>query len=159
MYFLWLIVIVLSSCSSVKVKLIGKVSMIATRNVESKVEYGVISSYAGSGKKELKRNKGETIEQAIDNLVRTVPGGEFLKNVKIYKVGEIYYAVEGDVCGSLKDISFHGWHKGDTVQWKANFKNKKGRIINLKDDKTCTVKEIESEKNYDILYEDLTKIE
>lgn len=155
-FYLWLFAIALSSCTSIKE--IGKVTMIATRNVESNTEYGLITSYAGSGKKILKRNKAKTIEQAIDNVVRSVPGGEFLKNVKMYRIGD-HYAVEGDVWGTTKDISFQGWHKGDNVQWKSNFKTRKGQIVSLKDDKVCIVKETESGNVSDVRYENLIKTE
>ena len=89
----------MSSCMSTKE--IGKLNMISNRNVDSKMDYVLIKNYAGSSKKELKRNKDVSIEKAIDKVVKATPGGEFLKNVRIYIVDGKYYAVEGDVWGYL----------------------------------------------------------
>jgi hypothetical protein len=87
----------LTSCMSSKQ--IGKLNMISNRNVDSKMDYVLIKNYVGGSKKELKRYKGKTIEEAIDKVVKATPGGEFLKNVKLYVIDSKYYAVEGDVWG------------------------------------------------------------
>lgn len=96
MYILTL-AILMGSCMSVKQ--IGKLNMISNRNVDSKMEYANLKNYAGGSRKELKRLKAPTLEGAIDNVVKKVPGGEFLKNVKIYVINSKYFAVEGDVWG------------------------------------------------------------
>lgn len=96
MYILTL-ALLMGSCMSVKQ--IGKLNMVSNRNVDSKMDYSNLKNYAGGSRRELKRLKSETLEGAIDNVVKKVPGGEFLKNVKIYVVNTKYYAVEGDVWG------------------------------------------------------------
>ncbi len=68
-------------------KRIGDLTMISTRNVDSKTEYVELSRYV--------KSKGKTVEIAIDKAIKTVPGGEFMKNVTIYSNGKI----EGDVWG------------------------------------------------------------
>lgn len=159
----------LASCMSVKQ--VGKLNMISNRNVESKVEYELVKSYSGGSKKELKKSKAITIEDAIDNTVRAVPGGEFLKNVKVYLVNGKYFAVEGDVWGIANNITFKGFKIGDKVTWK----NKKspmdkltnsgkkdyltGRIASLKNDKTCFVKVDGEEQTVELLYDDITKVQ
>ncbi len=89
--------ITLTSCLSAKQ--IGKLNMVSNRNIDSKMEYVSLKNYTGGSRKELRRYKSESLEGAIDQVVKAVPGGEFLKNVKIYVVNKKYYAVEGDVWG------------------------------------------------------------
>ena len=142
------LVTITSSC--VKVRLIADLNMISTRNVESK-EYILIKNYQGSqgNKKQLKKSKDKTIDEAINTTVRNTPGGEYLKNVKIYEIFKGYkirYAAEGDVWG-LKDtpISHMGFSIGDKVQWTSmeNFKKvvHVGYITSFKDIEFATVKE------------------
>ena len=56
---------------------------------------------------------------ALTNTVMQVPGGEFVKNAKIYRVGKEYWAVVGDVWGypipETKDIT--GYAIGEKVRW------------------------------------------
>lgn len=155
----------LSACTSVKQ--IGKLNMISTRNVDSKMEYALVSSYAGGSKKELKKSRAKTIEDAIDQTVRSVPGGEFLKNVKVYIVNSQYFAVEGDVWGTAEKekIAFRGFKVGDKVTWKMRkdaLSNKKfvtGKITSLKSDKACLVQCDEDGKIVELIYDELAKTE
>lgn len=96
-FFIITIIFCMASCMSVKQ--IGKLNMISNRNVDSKMEYKLIKNYVGGSKREFRKHKGKSLEEAIDNVVRSVPGGEFLKNVKIYHIDGKYYAVEGDIWG------------------------------------------------------------
>lgn len=155
-----IISVVLCSCTSIKQ--IGSVNMISTRNIESAASYKLIKSYAGSGKSELKKNKAKTVEQAVDAVVRSTPGGEFLKNVKVYVIDSKYYSVEGDVWGVASEITFKGFRAGDRVTWKTHSlangdKFYTGIIISLKDDKKCLVKEDVGGETREIKYEDLSK--
>ncbi|MES2287600.1 MAG: hypothetical protein V4547_18035 [Bacteroidota bacterium] len=93
----------ITSCMSTKQ--IGKLNMISNRNVDSKMDYKLIKNYVGGSRKELRRYKGKSLEEAIDNVVKATPGGEFLKNVKIYIVNSKYYAVEGDIWGTPVTVS------------------------------------------------------
>ena len=77
---------------------IGDLTMISTRNVDSKTDYELLQRYSvGKGKKKKGR---DPLDQAVDKAVRGIPGGEFLKNIKIYvKQGGRKIKVEGDVWG------------------------------------------------------------
>lgn len=145
-----------TSCTSVKQ--IGKVNMISNRNVDPKLDYDVITTYSGGSNRELKKSKAKTVEDAIDQTVRKVPGGEFLMNVKIYMVNGQYIAIEGDVWGVKSNISYRGFKVGDKVTWKTKGTFKMGTIKSLKDDKICL---IETE-NGDIIekkYDEISKAE
>jgi hypothetical protein len=85
---------------------IGKLNMISTRNVDSTTEYILLKDYVGATNKDLKKTTAKTIEDAIDEAVKSVKGGEFLKNVSLFEVKRgfwffkrTYYAIEGDVWG------------------------------------------------------------
>ncbi len=166
-----LFAVILSSCS-VTVKKVGNVNMISNRNIDSNLKYKQISTYSGGSKKELKKSKSETIEDAVDKTVKKVPGGEFLMNVKIYLVQhsseEQYFAVEGDVWGTPQKKSYRGFKIGDKVIWKNKsvlkvFDTEKafltGTINALKDDKTCFVTIDKTKIIVELSYDDITKTE
>jgi hypothetical protein len=140
----------ITSCTSVKQ--IGKVNMISNRNVDTKLNYQAISTYSGGSKKELKKSRAVTIEDAVDKTVRKVAGGEFLMNAKIYLIDNIYIAVEGDVWGVASNVTFRGFKVGSKVTWETITGFKTGIIKSLKDDLTCLI-ELEDgsiiEKKYD----------
>ena len=98
--YMFLFAVLVTACTSVKQ--IGKINMISTRNVDPNLKYEVISTYSGGSKRELKKSKSTSIEDAIDQTVKKVPGGEFLMNCKIYLINSKYIAVEGDVWGNPK---------------------------------------------------------
>ena len=149
---------------------IGKVNMISNRNVESSAPYVLIRNYAGTESKDaLKKSEELTIESAIDRVVRATPGGEFLKNVKLYRVRDRYFAVEGDVWGLEQNRMMRGFRPGHAVQWKADLKLRRklenrsplaqGVIVELKDDRVCTVKETTTGQVLELTYEELTRVE
>jgi hypothetical protein len=145
------------SCAATKVEQIGELSMISRRNIDTKMEYVLVKSYAGGGK-EFKKSRAINIQEAIDQTVRNVPGGEFMKNVKIYLVGEKgdkkYFAVEGDVWGQ-GEASYKGFRVGDKVQWKTLTGTRVGFIRGFIDDQKCMVQEegktVATEEQYDKL--------
>lgn len=152
--------LILSSCTSAK--LVGELNMVSTRNVEN-TEYVLIKSYEGATKRQLKKSRAEDLNQAIDATVQNTPGGEYLKNAKVFLVETLtgtFYAVQGDVWG-LKNatISHQGFKIGDKVQWKQGMQQKQGLITNLKDGKVCTIKEDDSENYVNIEYSKLTIIQ
>lgn len=156
------VVVLMSSCTSVKE--IGNLNMISTRNVESKSNYVLIKNYAGGSKKELKKSKAETIEDAVNNTVKGVAGGEFLKNTKIFKVTKHYvlfysyfYAAEGDVWGLDGDITFRGFRKGDKITIKLKKEFKTATIQSFVDDKKCLIKLDSTGAIIEASYDDLTK--
>jgi hypothetical protein len=75
----------------------GNLTMVSTRNVDSSVEYKPLKTYVTA---RGTSQRGEALQVAIDNAVKSVPGGEFMKNVKISvsQNGQIV-RVEGDVWG------------------------------------------------------------
>ncbi len=153
----------MSSCSTVID--LGKLNMISDRNIDSKGDYVLIKNYAGGSKKEikkaLKKTKATTLDAAVDETVRNVAGGEFLKNVKVYGVKKkevMYLLVEGDVWGVAGDVSFRGFKVGDKVQWKELTVYKKGTITGLTDADKCMVKEDGKENSKSFKFSSLTKV-
>lgn len=174
--------IVLSSCGSTYfIHPVGELSMVATRNIDKSVNYVQLKAYAGiSGTeieaamaaakkgvikrknpivKEINAYKAKLINQTVDNVVKSVAGGEYLFNSKFYLVGEVpggmgkkviiyNYIASGDVWG-VKDANAN--IKGFKVSDKVVFTNTKecqkmlgknfvgeigkqysGKVINLK---------------------------
>ncbi|MFN6039861.1 MAG: hypothetical protein ACK452_15435 [Bacteroidota bacterium] len=88
----------------------GRLNMVSVRNIDSKTNYQMLQKNIEYTKKEMRKNCKETIEQAIDDAVKKVPGGEYLMNAKInvcvvpgsafngYRT-KCYYIVTGDVWG------------------------------------------------------------
>ena len=155
-------------CSQVKIIQIGKLNMASNRNMDSNTNYVLLKTYAGASKNELKRNKSKNIEEAIDLVVKSTPGGEFLKNIKVFelykrgqKVEEKYFAVEGDVWG-LDDPKFQmqqGFRVGDKVVFKDLIGKKRfGFIKNLKNEETCMVQLEDNGKPVELSYDNLNKI-
>lgn len=154
--FLFLLIALLSSCSP-SVKQIGKVNMISNRNIETKLDYSLISSYSGASEKELKKTRATSVEDAIDQTVRKIPGGEFLMNAKLYIVNNKYFAAEGDVWGKSDNLSYRGFKVGDKVV-VDKLKNSTATIKSLKDDKSCFI-ERENGKVEEVKYDRLSKAE
>jgi hypothetical protein len=157
---LLLIAIIFSSCTAVKE--IGKINMISTRNVDPKLDYKSLNSYAGGSEHELKKSKAKNIQEAVDETVKKIPGGEFLMNAKIYLISEKYFAVEGDVWGSTRDangISFRGFKVGDKVTWKKMGKYRTGTFKAFKTNNSCLVDSDEQNKTIELNYDDITKLE
>jgi hypothetical protein len=150
-------IFLLASCA-VTTKQIGSVSMISNRNVESSTNYVLLKSYMGSSQKELRKSKAETIQDAIEQVVKATPGGEFLKNVKLYTTSKKYFAVEGDVWGIATNANFRGFAVGDKIKWTKLFKDYTGIIVDLKNDKSCTVKADTDGSIMELDYKNLTKI-
>ena len=158
--------LLMTSCGSVTQ--IGKVNMIANRNVDPNAKYQAISTYSGGSTKELKKSTATSIEDAVDQTVKKVPGGEFLMNTKVYVINKKYIAVEGDVWGLPSEKVFRGFKQGDRVTWKnksilnnplGSAKYLKGTISALKDDKTCLVQvDNVDNKTVSLSYDEITII-
>jgi len=155
-----------TGCASVTVKQIGSVNMISTRNVDPKLNYASLATYAGGGNA-LKSSKALTLQDAVNNTVKTVPGGEFLMNAKVYVVThgseeEKFLAVEGDVWGQ-SDQGYRGFKVGDRVTFKnpSFFTTQKfltGTVASLKTTEVALVRpEGPDEKLLESSYDDMTK--
>lgn len=161
---LFLIVPLLTGCfsASVSVKQIGKVNMISMRNFDNSVKYEPLATYFGGSQSEIEKSQAKTIEEAIEQTVRKVPGGEFIMNAKIYAVGDSRFAVEGDVWGNPLYVGIRGFKVGDRVTWSKNGSGSgnftTGTINALKDDKTCLI-QVDSKANeiVEVNYDRLSK--
>ena len=149
-------IVALNSCGP-SIKQIGNLNMISTRNVSTKEQYVNLRNSVGNENRDLKRNKAATLDQAVGNLVKNVPGGEFVQNVKVYAIGK-YYAVSGDVWGLSGEINHKGFKVGDHIMWKDGFVKYTGVITELKDDRECTVKQGENGKIRIVAYAEMSKI-
>src|SRR5947209_8287793 len=110
----------LTGCGSWK--RIGDLTMMASRNLDSKTNYQELSRYTAAPK-----HGAPTLEEALDAAVAQVPGGEFMRNVQVYSKGNRVRVV-GDVWGRRPS----GWlaaqqaqqaladqfSAGDKVVWK-----------------------------------------
>lgn len=153
-------IISIQSCTSVKQ--IGDINMVSSRNVDKTMDYVLLRNYMGGNKNEIKDSKKleiTSLENAINKVVKETPGGEFLKNVKIYLVDGKYIAVEGDVWGTagMKE-NYRGISLNDHVIYKDG-KVYKGKIVALKSDKICFFQEFGETKIIQIGYDNLTKSE
>jgi hypothetical protein len=149
---------ILSSCISVKQ--VGKLNMISNRNIDSQLNYELLASYSGGSKKELKKSRAMTVEDALDKTVKRIPGGEFLMNAKMYtvtKFNKVYFAMEGDVWGTKSNVAYRGFKVGDKVIIDGVL-NTTATIKALKDDKTCFIERIGGIIE-EIKYDRLTKAE
>jgi len=109
-----LMMILLNSCRV----FLGDLTMISTRNVDPNAKYIELKRYANG-----KSRRFETgIESAVNDAVKSAYGGEFMKNVSIYKRGK-KILVEGDVWGLIVEQTYGrsniGLNMGDTVYWKS----------------------------------------
>ncbi len=145
----------LSSCA--KPILIGSINQISTRNVNSSEKYELLKRYAGSGEKELIKNLSKTVEGSVENVLKSTAGGEYMMNVKLYKMNN-KYAVEGDVWGLPNKSDIRGFIVGDRVAFKYMYDVVHGEITALIDGQKCYVKfkdkkgkELEKEIQYDKL--------
>ena len=69
----------------------------------------------------------ETIPEAINSTVQSVPGGEFIMNAKVYLIDGEYFAVEGNIWGATSK-EYRGYEIGDFIQWSTMVGEKQGRI-------------------------------
>jgi hypothetical protein len=127
----------LSACT--RVVQVGQINLISNRNIDKSENYELLNTYQGSDRKFIKKSRATSIQQAVDNTVRTVPGGEYLMNVKIYQINRRYFAVEGDVYGNKKNANMRGFQVGDSVLYVLNKKVFPGAIIKIINTASCIV--------------------
>lgn len=160
-YLFFPLFLLLVSCGSQVIQ-IGNLNMISTRNIEDNSDYKLLRAYVGNDQNNRFRDvKAKSLNESVNNVVRMVPGGEFLKNVKAYRIGE-YYAVEGDVWGLHENSKeMRGFSVGQKVQGKGKYKSVirtyKGIIVELKTDKYAIV-QTEDGLYVEMLYDKMIKI-
>lgn len=115
----------MSSCAY---RRIGDLTMVATRNVDSKTDYVELRRHVEAT---YKLRKHDALEAVIDRAVKEVSGGEFMKNAVISIKGDRKVKVQGDVWGvagngvELKE----GQHKRlDRKKRNAEFDKQKEEI-------------------------------
>lgn len=156
------LILLVSNASAQKPELVGSFNLVSTRNIETGKDYVLLSSYAGGTDAEMKKSKALTADDAINNVVKSVAGGVYMMNVKIYLVGYgKYYAAQGDVYGIAGQVSDqHGWKVGDHVQYSTpvTLMKSKGVIIDLNNNNECTVKDDASGKVYVVKFDKLVSL-
>ena len=166
-----IVAITLSFTSCFTVKQIGQLTMISNRNIDHNQNYELLRGYVGSTDAERKKSRATTLQQAIDEAVQKVPGGEYMMNVRMYEIlygkKRQYYSVDGDVWGIKQNSSeqtsaaggtYYSFKEGDNVTWKKGSKYYTGVIISMKDKKKCLIK---TDQTGDVInedYEDISKI-
>lgn len=124
---------------SKKVKKIGEINMISSRNISNVADYEILASYARGNYKKITKSKATTLQDALYQTVKEVPGGVFLMNATFYIVKNKYFAVEGDVWGSKQNAQYKGFKVGDRVMWKTITGYKKGVVEAIKNSEECVV--------------------
>jgi len=90
---LFLSMLVLSGCSFQR---IGNLTMVSTRNIDTSTNYVELKrNVSGTSK----MRKGDALQEAIDEAVNSVPGGEYLMNTVVYVKDNRIVKVTGDVYG------------------------------------------------------------
>ena len=132
--------IALTSCSI----RIADLTMISTRNIDSDKQYKELKKYTIGKDRSLYSILfigplgSPDIEDAIDDAIKKVPGGEYMKNVVIREKYPFFllfsmrtFQVEGDVWGipQTKIQNIYGYKVGEQVMWKQMGKWKTGEII------------------------------
>lgn len=115
----------LASCKYTR---IGDLTIVSTRNIDMKADYVELRRYV-TVKVKIKDN--QAMEQAIDEAVREVPGGEFMKNAKVYVRGSKKIKVEGDVWGVAgQNLTDKQQEKLEKKKSKAEYKKQKEALQN-----------------------------
>ncbi|WP_299459044.1 hypothetical protein [uncultured Microscilla sp.] len=182
-YFLAVVTALLSSCTpQVHLKSTGRLTLASTKNVGFDKKYEVLSRSAGfdesqvkglenrSTKRKTKRNilenyeklKSNNVEQAINNVIESVPGGIYMENVEIFvstggKVGskDVSFVASGDVYGMPgKGKSIRGFYVG----CKAFYQKATGTVVALVDDQYCLFQAKGKQEPEKLLYDDLIKV-
>lgn len=189
-----LIAISFTGCITRKIKLheAGKMTLASTKNVNLRAKHYLLSTSAGFDESQVKglerkktrrktkkkiienyeKLKGRNIEQAINNVIESVPGGVYIENLEIYYtfkgLKKIFYIASGDVYGKKgkKERNIRGFYVG----CRALYKNKKeGKVISIIDNQYCLWRKdgirkflffkLGKHKSKKLLYDDLIKID
>ena len=141
------------------VKKIGSLNMISTKNIGNLSDYEQLASYARGNQKKIQKSKAKTLQDAMDQTIREVPGGVFLMNATFYLVKGKYFAVEGDVWGKRQNADYKGFKLGDNVMWKTVTGYKRGIVEAIKDSEKCVVKDEKTQHRKTIKYVKLMRVE
>lgn len=187
--FVALATFILSSCGALKIGNAGGLTIASTKNVNVKGEFVLLARNAGFDESQMlviqkkikvdNKNKSQKvvmqnfnrlladdIEQAINNVVESVPGGVFMENVEVYvakkknrgrlaQFGDIGFIISGDVYG-IKGVT--NQVRGYIVGSKALYKGNSGTVATVIDDQMCLWKNDKTGNFEKVLYDDLIKI-
>lgn len=142
---------------------IGQMTMISTRNVESKAEYKLIAKDV-EGKS--RTSQDDALSDAIDQAVKQYPEGEFMKNVVVrIKSNGRKIKVSGDVWGIPSVDKNISQTVNVNVEYKVGdlvtFKNDNGKLIEgtiIGQNSNAAVVEYKNSKQ-EVPYSQLTKIQ
>lgn len=128
----------LAACSPNPVA-IGDINMISNRNVSQGAGYQLIQKFSNSSTEQLEESEARTITEAIDNVVKAVPGGEYLMNAKLYRVGK-FYAAEGDVWGIAGQTDINGLKPNGSAYLKRRGGSETVQVLSFVDKNRVNVK-------------------
>jgi hypothetical protein len=165
--FVFVATILLHSCKATMIVTpMGELNMISTRNINKAEEYKSLKTYAGVSSsdinnalsnskkgfipkksqifKEIIKYKGKTLNEAVDNVVKSQVGGNYLMNARLFLVQiaekngsgvvnvKYQYVVGGDVWGTLSaDSEIQGFRMGDNVIFTYDRQLKKAMKGNI----------------------------
>lgn len=183
LYLMLVVVVLLPSCMSldkVQLKSTGRLTLASTKNVGFNKKYELLSKSAGFDESQVKglessdtrrktkkkillnyeKLRSNNVEQAINNVIESVPGGIYIENVELF-TGEsskhkgLSFVASGDVYGLPgKGKNIRGFYVG----CKALYKETQGKVISLVDDQYCLFQADGKKAIKKLLYDDLTKI-
>lgn len=155
---LFFVLLGFSSCSYNR---IGSVTMISTRNIASNVEYVEL---ARNVEGISKMSHDDPLQEAIDNAVKSIPGGEYMTNTVIYQLKDKKIKVIGDVYGR-KDlnaqhaVALNTFKNGEIVTWlDQRNRSVKAEIIKQNGD-TLTIKLLHNGKEFETTFARIKKLD
>lgn len=187
--FIFLATVLLYSCkstSTVTLTQVGQLTLASAKNVDMSKQYSLLSKSAGfdhsqveslNNPKTRKRTRkkleddfnrlnSNKIEDAINNVIESVPGGIYMENAEIYLgktngSAEFKFIVAGDVYGlGGKSQNIRGFYVNCRAMYKNSLGIKEmGTVISLVDSKYCLWLQDEAKKPKKLLYDELTKID
>lgn len=130
-------------------QLIGVLKMITNKPIRFHENYELLKKNKGLSSDVYDNNRGVSIQEAVNKVISTCRCGEFLMNVEIYSY-ENSYIVIGDIWGVKRNTCLY--KVGDKVSWgKRNI----GEIISIIDDNECVVKDLRTNRQKEIDFDDL----
>ena len=138
---------------------LGDFTVISNRTIENDKEYIELARFI-KGKGRQKKKQAGAMEVAVENIIKDVPGGEYLKNAEVYITwGGKYVRVTADVWGLKQPegqkTNVKGFQVGDRVQ----FGKKMGTILSLIDETFCLVQLDGDESGTKLRYDAVIRID
>lgn len=187
--YLILATVLLYSCkttSTVSLKQVGQLTLASAKNVDLSKQYSLLSKSAGfdhsqveslnnpktrkKTRKKLEddfnRLNSSKIEDAINNVIESVPGGIYMENVEIYMgrvigASDFKFIVSGDVYGLGGDErNIRGFYVNCRAMYTNKLGQKKmGTVISLVDNKYCLWVQDGTDKPKKLLFDELIKVD